>query len=117
MTDPIGRLGAVVVDCCDPATLATFWADVLGASPDTRDPAWVTVHDPGSAVVLAFQQVPEPKSGKNRLHVDVQVPDLTAATAAWVALGAEAAGPVIRDEHGSFQVMIDPEGHVFCLVT
>ena len=117
MTDAVGRLGAVVVDCHDPASLATFWAAVAGGEPVVRDVAWATVRLPDTGIVIDFQQVPEPKAGKNRLHLDVQVVDLAAATAACVGLGAAAAGPVVVDEDGSFQVMLDPEGHEFCLVT
>ena len=117
MTDAIGRVGAVVVDCRDPASLATFWAAVVGEEPVIRDATWATVRQSGTGIVIDFQQVPEPKAGKNRLHLDVEVPDLAAATTACVAHGAEAIGPVVRDEHGTFQVMLDPEGNEFCLVT
>jgi predicted enzyme related to lactoylglutathione lyase len=47
----------------------------------------------------------------------VKVSDLAAPTTACVARGAEALGEVVRDEDGSFQVMLDPEGNEFCLVT
>ncbi len=104
-------------DCNGTAALATFWAAVLGGSPDVRDPAWAAVRDSGGGVVVAFQRVPEPKALKNRLHFDVEVTELAEATAACVRLGAEAVGPVVHDEHGSFQVMVDPEGNEFCLVT
>ena len=117
MTDAVGRLGAVVVDCRDAASLATFWAAVVGGERVVRDTTWATVRVPGTANVIDFQQVPEPKGGKNRLHLDVKVSDLASATTACVALGAEAIGEVVRDEDGSFRVMLDPEGNEFCLVT
>ncbi|HEV2759246.1 MAG TPA: VOC family protein [Acidimicrobiales bacterium] len=117
MTDAVGRLGAVVVDCHDPASLAAFWAAVVGGEAVVRDTKWATVRLPCTGVVIDFQQVPEPKAGKNRLHLDVTVSDLAAATTACVALGAEAIGEVVCDEVGSFQVMVDPEGNEFCLVS
>jgi predicted enzyme related to lactoylglutathione lyase len=112
----IGRIDEVVVDCLDPAALATFWGRVLGTEPAVRNPAWVTLRDPDTGVTVAFQGVPEPKRGKNRLHLDVQVADMATATTDCVALRATVVGPVVEDEHGWFQVMLDPEGHEFCLV-
>lgn len=81
MNDPIGRIEAVVVDCRDPATLARFWATMLGVEPLVRDDTWANVSDEAGGTILAFQQVPEPKGGKNRLHLDVHVADITVATA------------------------------------
>lgn len=116
MGEAVGRLGEIVVDCREPVKLAAFWGALLGARPTIRDTTWTTVRDPASGVVVAFQQVPEPKTGKNRLHLDLRVADLQEATAACVALGATAEGPVVDDADGSFQVLFDPEGHEFCLV-
>ena len=65
-------------------------------------------HRPKPGIVLDFQQVPEPKHARNRLHLDVEVADLTGATAACVGLGAAAVGSVVRDEDRSFQVMVNP---------
>jgi len=48
---------------------------------------------------------------------DIEVPDLGPATAKCLALGARAVGSVVVDGQGAFQVMLDPEGHEFCLVT
>jgi predicted enzyme related to lactoylglutathione lyase len=117
MNDPIGRIEAVVVDCRDPATLARFWATMLGVEPLVRDATWANVPEPAGGTVLAFQQVPEPKAGKNRLHLDVHVADIAVATARCTELGATVRGRVVTDEQGRFQVMADPEGNEFCLVT
>jgi predicted enzyme related to lactoylglutathione lyase len=114
--DAVGRICEIVVDCLDPEALANFWGAVLGGEPDVRRPDWVTVRDPATGYLVAFQGVPEAKKVKNRLHLDVEVPDLTTATARCVALGATVVGPVVYDEQGAFQVMLDPEGHEFCLV-
>ena len=116
MGEAVGRIGEIVVDCLDPAKLAAFWGALLGRQPTIRDASWASVRVPGSGLVMAFQKVPEPKTGKNRLHIDLEVADLKVATAACVVLGATAMGPVIEDDEGSFQVMFDPEGHEFCLV-
>jgi predicted enzyme related to lactoylglutathione lyase len=116
MARSVGRIDEIVVDCRNPRKLATFWATVLGVTPKVRDATWATIRDPESGLILAFQEVPEPKTGKNRLHIDVRVADLERSTAECVLLGATAEGPIIEDTDGSFQVMLDPEGHEFCLV-
>ncbi len=116
MARSVGRIDEIVVDCRDPMRLATFWAALLGVTPTVRDATWATVRDPEKGLVVAFQEVPEPKTGKNRLHIDIRVADLESATAECVVLGATAEGPIVDDAQGSFQVMLDPEGHEFCLV-
>ena len=116
MGTAVGRVDEVVVDCRDPATLARFWGALLGVAPDIRDATWATVRDPDNGLVVAFQQVPEPKTGKNRVHIDLRVTDLEEAMAACAALGATAEGPIKTDDEGSFQVVLDPEGNEFCLV-
>ena len=112
----VGRVDEIVVDCRDPATLATFWAGLFGVEPKIRDATWATVRASDSGLVVAFQEVPEPKAGKNRVHIDIRVAHLEEAVAACVAIGAVAEGPIKADDQGSFQVMSDPEGNEFCLV-
>ncbi|GAA3736695.1 putative enzyme related to lactoylglutathione lyase [Spinactinospora alkalitolerans] len=111
----VGKLHEVVVDCADPARLVRFWAFVLGGEPVDRSPDWSYVDPPGGPR-LAFQRVPEHKTGKNRLHIDVEVDDIVQATDPLHASGAEVVGDVVTDEQGSFQVLRDPEGNEFCLV-
>ncbi|GGG07896.1 lactoylglutathione lyase [Rhodococcoides trifolii] len=111
----IGRLDEVVFDCNDPAVLAEFWAGVLGGKPHRRDDDWHYVDPPGTHRI-AFQRVPETKSIKNRLHLDVDVTDIAAATSAAEAIGAVRVGNVHSDTAGSFQVLLDPEGNEWCVV-
>jgi catechol 2,3-dioxygenase-like lactoylglutathione lyase family enzyme len=111
----IGRLDEVVFDCTDPGALSTFWADVLGGEPVRRDDDWHYVDPPGTHRI-AFQRVPEAKTVKNRLHLDVEVEDIPAATAAAEAVGAKRVGDVHSDTAGSFQVLLDPEGNEWCVV-
>jgi len=111
----IGTVDEVVIDCADPAVVARFWADVLGGTPTERDPAWWYIRPPGWTQ-LSFQRVPERKSGKNRLHIDVLVDDLAAATEQAERLGARRSGPVRVSPGGSFQVLTDPEGNEWCVV-
>ena len=112
----IGRLDEVVVDCADPLALAGFWSQVLGGTPELRDPDWCRLQAPGSPLI-AFQRVPEAKSVKNRLHLDVLVEDIEAATAQAEAIGAIRIGSRHDDVAGSFQVLADPEGNEWCVVS
>jgi predicted enzyme related to lactoylglutathione lyase len=111
----IGSIDEVVIDCADPARLAAFWAHVLGGQPVERDDAWWYILPPGWTQ-LSFQKVPEPKIGKNRLHLDVRVHDIEAATAEAEALGARRVGGIHQSEAGAFQVLHDPEGNEWCVV-
>ena len=115
------HLGWIQVDCADPDRLAEFWASLLSTPVRGRlgEPAQYVVLDAASddAPRLSFQRVPEAKSAKSRLHLDLAVGDLEAATAVAVALGATVAPDGDVAEHGmAWRVMLDPEGNEFCLV-
>lgn len=111
----IGRLGEVVVDCHDPVALAEFWQKMLGGYLVRQSHEWVAL-EPPTGVTVAFQLVPEAKVAKNRVHLDVDVADLTTATESAEGAGARRIGEVVYDELGGFQVMVDPEGNEFCLI-
>jgi fatty-acyl-CoA synthase len=110
----IGRLDEVVIDCRDADRLARFWQSVLGGRIERQSDEWVAIT--GLPTTVSFQVVPEPKVGKNRVHLDIAVDDLAVATAAAVASGATVQGEVVTDELGGFQVMLDPEANEFCLI-
>jgi catechol 2,3-dioxygenase-like lactoylglutathione lyase family enzyme len=137
----------VVIDCADPARLAEFWAQALGYKlqdpPGGFDswPAFLTsvgvpesewnsasaVVDPnGAGPRIYLQQVPEPKAGKNRLHLDLNVggghdvpiearkDKLAESVERLSNLGASLVET--REQRGEFWiVMQDPEGNEFCL--
>jgi len=111
----IGRIDEVVFDCANPSVLAEFWAQVLGGQAARRDDAWWYVDPPGWTRV-AFQRVPEGKTVKNRVHLDVEVDDIPAATAQAELLGATRVGDLHADAAGSFQVLLDVEGNEWCVV-
>ncbi len=122
----MARIRDIVVDAVRPAALARFWAEVLdgyqirsyeaaelerlsglGLTPET-DPA-VAVDGPGPT--LWFQQAPERKRTRNRVHLDLVGADRGTEVARLCALGAS-----VRDEHGDHSVLQDPEGNEFCVL-
>jgi predicted enzyme related to lactoylglutathione lyase len=111
----IGRLGEIVIDCHDPVRLAEFWQRVLGGYIVRQSHDWVAL-EPPTGLTVSFQWVPETKTVKNRVHLDIDVGDMLEATAAAEAAGATRVGEVVYDELGGFQVMADPEGNEFCLI-
>jgi hypothetical protein len=114
------RIGALVVDARDPGTLARFWAAALDwVISHAEDPEWVVEPPEGSredCVVadLLFIKVPEPKTGKNRLHFDLRPEDQAAELARLEALGATRVD-VGQGKDVPWVVMADPEGNEFCL--
>jgi predicted enzyme related to lactoylglutathione lyase len=112
---PIGRLDEVVIDCHDPRRLAVFWQHVLGGTVEVQSADWIAVH-PATGVTVSFQLVPEAKSVKNRVHLDVMVDDLDVAAGQAEHLGGQRVGRPQLDQLGGFQVMLDPEGNEFCFI-
>lgn len=111
----LGTVDEVVIDCHEPRALARFWSAVLGGDVGERDADWCYIFPPGWSQ-LSFQRVPEAKTVKNRLHIDVAVPDLGSATEHAERLGARRIGAIQHTASGSFQVLQDPEGNEWCLV-
>ncbi len=113
-------LFAITFDCADAAALARFWADVLGrqvAEDSTSEHAVLLPGDGDtSGPRITFNKVPEPKTVKNRLHLDVTSYDIEADTVRAVELGATVQGSVVTDDEGRFQVLLEPEGNEFCFV-
>jgi predicted enzyme related to lactoylglutathione lyase len=118
MPDAIGRLHWIVIDTVDPARIAPFWCALLGVEERGwfADDYLMLTADAGAPPV-AFQRVPEAKSVKNRLHVDLAVDDLDGALAKIVALGGSAVSDILEMPGGyRWRVMADPEGNEFCIV-
>lgn len=117
----IGRLGWVQIDAGDPSALAAFWSEVLGRPLDEAPlgdpPHYVGLEPDPSGMVVSFQRVPEPKTSKNRLHLDVEVDDVDAAQASIERLGGRHLPMDDFHEYGfHWRQMEDPEGNEFCLI-
>jgi catechol 2,3-dioxygenase-like lactoylglutathione lyase family enzyme len=144
----MSRTIQVTFDCADPNGLAAFWNEALGYRYDSPPPGFATwkealdhfgvpqdqrnnasasVDPDGTGPRLWFQKVPEGKTAKNRLHLDIRAAPglegdermvaLEAECARLVTLGAsrlERFDPDPPMSHG-FLVMADPEGNEFCL--
>jgi hypothetical protein len=80
-------IAALAVDCQDPSGLARWWSRLLGGEVEVDPDGDATLHTSGG-LAIDFARVPEPKTVKNRLHLDLRSTDLAEATAQAVALGA-----------------------------
>jgi predicted enzyme related to lactoylglutathione lyase len=109
---------AVSIDCADAGALADFWAKALrrtvnpGASAEY---AAIEATDPASGPRLAFHKVPEPKTVKNRLHLDLVSDQFQDETDRLVSLGASP----VRDfttPNARWTTFADPEGNEFDLI-
>jgi len=116
------RISELVIDCRDPQTLAAFWCQVLGFSVlGTDDDGGVEIGPPegfgGLQPTLVFSPSTEPKTGKLRLHIDVNATDRD-QDAELQRLLAAGARPVDIRQSGqeSWHVLADPEGNEFCLL-
>ena len=117
------RLVHLVVDAYDPAGLARFWASALDWVIADETTEEVDVWPAGygypdlSAVPLVFVPVPEPKTGKNRVHLDLattSAADQTDLVMRLRELGATPAG--IGQGDVPWAVLTDPEGNEFCVL-
>ncbi|HEY6746724.1 MAG TPA: VOC family protein [Mycobacteriales bacterium] len=122
----------ITADCADVSVAMAFWAPALGYVPEPpppgmpQSPSHGALADPdGIGPRLFFQAVPEPKTAKNRWHLDVEVTDrsqslaekeatIAAKVASLVALGATEL-ETIHEGGGTFTVLRDPEDNEICV--
>jgi predicted enzyme related to lactoylglutathione lyase len=106
-----------VIDCRDPEALAPFWAAALGYVVAGSVENYVTLlPETGDGPKLLLQRVPEAKTGKNGMHLDIEAPDIEAMAADLVARGGSRLKAEIYEEHGCCWIaMADPDGNEFCL--
>jgi hypothetical protein len=110
-------VGSVVIDCNDFPKMFEFWREALRYVP--REPPeedFVVLADPeGKRVNVSLQVVPERRSGKNRLHLDLYSHVPAQEVNRLVALGARV-HPRTPEPDEDFVVLEDPEGNLFCVI-
>lgn len=110
----------ITFDAVDAKLLATFWSHALGQSVDEgAEAAFASINfRPGGSTGPAwlFTQVPEAKTSKNRMHLDLVCEDRITESDRLVSLGAAKVREVDEWDH-QWTVMADPEGNEFCIST
>jgi predicted enzyme related to lactoylglutathione lyase len=117
--DRLGGLDAITIDCADPLVLARFWASVFGTRVDAEDgdvPHYVDLRPAEGIPIMRFQRVPEPKTTKNRLHLDVAVADIDDASTRVEELGGRVVSGTFQEYGYEWRVVTDPESNEFCVV-
>ena len=105
----------VTFDCADPRRLAAFWSKATGYPIEQHGEDMATLSPgEGNQPKLLFVKVPEPRTVKNRVHLDVGVSDVEAEAARLIGLGATR-GETHRGHGFVWAVMADPEGNEFCI--
>jgi hypothetical protein len=122
------KIACITFDCADALTVARFWSAALdrpldpNASSDfasigfagRRDTVGWTQVERNDDPTWMFARVPEPKTAKNRVHLDLMAPDPDAEIARLVELGGTRVAD--KEEYGyTWTLMADPEGNEFDL--
>lgn len=117
-------------DAADPHLIAAFWAHALGYvdEPGYDDPDGASIIDPeGKGPAIGFLRVPEGKTAKNRMHIDIRVAGeppwdmaereqrIRAKVSELAAAGATLVREASYGEQLGHVVMLDPEGNEFCV--
>ncbi|HVB51215.1 MAG TPA: VOC family protein [Acidimicrobiales bacterium] len=114
------RLGSVSLDCADPFTLASFWANLLGGDIVYTSDDFVAVNVGGAwiSTLRVANYVPPQWPSENppkQMHLDLAVDDLDSSELFAIQLGA--VKTELQPQPERWRVMLDPVGHPFCLTT
>ncbi|CPS07262.1 VOC family protein [Mycobacteroides abscessus subsp. bolletii] len=108
-------LEAIVIDCRDAIALGRWWSEVLEWPHTIDDDGFVSVFQPDRhAPLLFFMNVPDPKTAKNRLHLDFRDDDQSALVDRFLAHGATRID--IGQGDSPWVVLADPEDNEFCVL-
>ena len=106
----------VTFDCADPGRLSAFWSEVTGYEQVTVRDDFASLAAPDTRGIrgILFWKVPEPKSAKSRMHVDLASRNPDDEIDRLIGLGAQRVAR--REGNGtSWTTMLDPEGNEFCI--
>ncbi|MBT4074374.1 MAG: VOC family protein [Chloroflexi bacterium] len=110
------QLRAVTIDALDPVVLGQFWSAVTGREIiASRSDLVRLASETTDGPVLLFLKVPESKSGKDRIHLDLETDDRASEVKRIMALGATYHSEVEETKH-AWTVLQDPEGNEFCII-
>jgi len=116
----------LAIDCADPHGLARFWCAVLGYEVQDEDDGFVSIGPPAQAAEdhagpvppsLTFAPVPESKTVKNRLHIDINPTDREQDEEVRRLLDLGARYADVGQGDASWVVLADPEGNEFCVLS
>lgn len=110
---------SITLDCVDLERVSAFWSEALGFDDLERDGDWVLMRatDERSGVRgMTLQRVPESKTVKNRMHLDVVVDQVGPFVERMVALGGSVLARESDPTPYETVVMADPEGNEFCVI-
>ncbi len=115
----MATIHGIVVDCHDPLKVGEFWQEVLGWEYRRKGPGWVSLRDPeGLRPSLSFDRVPEGKTVKNRVHLDIRPVGRSRdeERQRLESLGATVLRLIDENPYDVHEIMADPEGNEFCLL-
>ena len=112
-------VASITVDCHDAHKVANFWSAAFDVPLDPEPSEFFTSLGrsvPDAPVTMMFIPVPESKTVKNRMHLDLQADDREAEVERLLGLGATLVHD--KDEWGvRWTTLTDPEGNEFCVAT
>jgi hypothetical protein len=116
------RVRNITFDCADPYRLAGFWSQVTGYREDPQDPnrpedEEAALVGPDGQANLLFIRVPEAKTVKNRVHLDLMPTDRTRDEEVdrLLGIGATLVADLRRPDGTGWAVLADPEGNELCV--
>jgi len=117
------RVAQTTIDCSNAYALSEWWKPVLGYVDRADDPNAAgheecEIVDPVSGHSLLFIEVPESKSVKNRIHLDLRPTNCVRdeEVERVLALGATQVADLRQPDGTGWVVLADPEGNEFCIL-
>ncbi len=106
------RLQTIVIDCNDLEASSAFWAAALGTEVASEvEPPYRALNAMPGGLRILLQEVPEAKTAKSRIHLDIETDDVEAEVRRLEGLGA-----FRQQQVQHWWVMLDPSGNEFCVV-